>query len=947
MSDNLFSNWVIENCSTVGTGVLNLSGALGVNQSRFRDALNSGDVYYSLTSGADRECGIGAFNGTSTITRETVKATLVNGVYNDSSPAPLSLEGAAIVSCTLNADLMHQALDDIAQLRIDVDINTGNIISIGGDNTALEIRVSQNETDISTNVTDIAANTVNITANADAIAVIDDDLSYREVSITALEAGGLITQNGNTAILVAAGNGEIINSYDDTENQATEEISWLEQTFDLLANTGMPIVTGLGYTTIGLETNGSGTGIVKAYPGGINSAQRKIVVVLGQVEYVDQIITDVAYAPIVSNQIGNTLMDLIDFVEAGSKIKGMVLRPTDKVAPDLSIWRDAGEIFSVGSNYEDAKDNQNVSQIAAAGSELVGVFFNLTSFNNGTTGIGASVDLVPPDAYEPDGAGTISLLPNGTTVIHYILEATTGSRFMSYGQQTYSTHADAISNLFADRAAHLFPVELGQAFLLGQIVIDKDAAVWGGFAEIFPLDSATSSGSSSGAASQAVNVSYSDTFNLGNNVQSALDTLAGLKLTPDQLAAVQASQAPSAVNEFITAAVVADNVTNAELNLAIGNINSPLMDLPLDNSLAMKQGVGNVDFARASTATYIDRYGAVQTAQIDEPRFEKEGLLIEGASTNDILFSQDFNDGNWAKVNTTVLSSTILAPDGTNTAYEISVNAESAYIQQTATFAIGETYTASGFIKKSTSTLVGCGIGAIAGITLDLDAGTITDLGNTTAASLTPIGDGWFRWTATGVASGTSHGVRPLEDNAVITSPIVAYIWGVQLEELPFASSYQLTTTVAVTREGDMCDVTFYGNGPLGSKANTIAIDFVHNGIVTSFDKIIQIDEADYRAIRKSSSTQIRSDYGGADSIVTVPINQVVRLVDISDDTDHIVYINGAELGRIALQSDSTTMPTRIALGYNIGSGSQYLWGHLSNFRLYDFALTPTEVGLA
>ena len=66
-------------------------------------------------------------------------------------------------------------------------------------------------------------------------------------------------------------------------------------------------------------------------------------------------------------------------------------------------------------------------------------------------------------------------------------------------------------------------------------------------------------------------------------------------------------------------------ISTADIMMAIGNLNSPLLDMPLKNSLAMKAGVGSATFTRASTATYVDRYGVLKTASIDEPRFEKEG----------------------------------------------------------------------------------------------------------------------------------------------------------------------------------------------------------------------------------------------------------------------------------------------------------------------------------
>ncbi|ENW9131582.1 phage tail protein, partial [Escherichia coli] len=46
-----------------------------------------------------------------------------------------------------------------------------------------------------------------------------------------------------------------------------------------------------------------------------------------------------------------------------------------------------------------------------------------------------------------------------------------------------------------------------------------------------------------------------------------------------------------------------------------------------------------VNFTRASTATYIDKSGCLQTAAKNEPRFEREGLLIEGQRTNHMVKS--------------------------------------------------------------------------------------------------------------------------------------------------------------------------------------------------------------------------------------------------------------------------------------------------------------------
>ncbi|WP_336657582.1 phage head spike fiber domain-containing protein [Leclercia adecarboxylata] len=78
--------------------------------------------------------------------------------------------------------------------------------------------------------------------------------------------------------------------------------------------------------------------------------------------------------------------------------------------------------------------------------------------------------------------------------------------------------------------------------------------------------------------------------------------------------------------------------------------------IPLNDSLTMLAGFGpydritfgdqyaelptrSVKFSRATTATYIDKSGELQIAEINEPRFEKEGLLIEQQSTNLLKWS--------------------------------------------------------------------------------------------------------------------------------------------------------------------------------------------------------------------------------------------------------------------------------------------------------------------
>ncbi len=143
-------------------------------------------------------------------------------------------------------------------------------------------------------------------------------------------------------------------------------------------------------------------------------------------------------------------------------------------------------------------------------------------------------------------------------------------------------------------------------------------------------------------------------------------------------AAEAGRQATAAANSANTAKTEADrSKTEADRSEAAANSTpdiQPLPDvwIPFNDSLDMITGfapgykkitVGDeeitlpsdkiVSFTRASTATYINKSGVLTVAGIDEPRFEKDGLLIEGQRTN--LLINSTNPSKWNKSSNMIL----------------------------------------------------------------------------------------------------------------------------------------------------------------------------------------------------------------------------------------------------------------------------------------------------
>ena len=244
-----------------------------------------------------------------------------------------------------------------------------------------------------------------------------------------------------------------------------------------------------------------------------------------------------------------------------------------------------------------------------------------------------------------------------------------------------------------------------------------------------------------------------------------------------------------------------------------------------------------ITFTRASTATYFDSAGVLQSAAINAPRFDynpstlaAQGLLIEESRANLLTYSDDFGNAAWTKSGSTVSTDTTTAPTGTVVADSL-IEDTSTGQHRTFRNATGTTntnpYTFSVFAKANTRTRIYLGIAE--GTTFvrqgnavfDLSAGTVVSAGGGSggatggSATITAVGNGWYRCTYTLTLGGTDTTVFS-DINLVSTGTTISYtgngtsglfLWGAQLEAGAFPTSYIPTTTTALTRAVDVASV--------------------------------------------------------------------------------------------------------------------------------------------
>ncbi len=353
--------------------------------------------------------------------------------------------------------------------------------------------------------------------------------------------------------------------------------------------------------------------------------------------------------------------------------------------------------------------------------------------------------------------------------------------------------------------------------------------------------------------------------------------------------------------------------------------------------------------SEGALSDYIKTEGTTETKTVetftDVPRLDWynsscPSLLLEPQRTNGFTYSEQFNQSAWFKSNCTITTNQIIAPDGTLTADLATSTASGGGIYK---FGIWNTTEKTGsiFVKKNTSSTAEIfnGSASTNRVLFNLDNGTITTQGGTMTGTIENFGNGWYRLTATHTATASQTFVIKPETNESV------YIWGAQIEDASYSSSYIKTEASTVTRLKDEC--TNGGDSDLFDiTEGTFFVDTTP--FTREATERITLSNNNYNnriLISKSSSTELQyiivSNNVTSLSITTdINYNERNKIAITFQQNKFRVYLNGL----LKYTETSENIPTGLNDFSFKGIGNALYWsGKIHDARIYDRALTEAE----
>jgi len=385
-----------------------------------------------------------------------------------------------------------------------------------------------------------------------------------------------------------------------------------------------------------------------------------------------------------------------------------------------------------------------------------------------------------------------------------------------------------------------------------------------------------------------------------------------------------------------------------------------------------------VKFKRASTATYINKSGELKTAEINEPRFEKEGLLIEGQRTNYMLNSTTpaswgksanmnvaevgtdsfgFTYGKFVCNESLIGQSTTLNMAVVSTSGAVDVSGDNKCVTTSCRFKTDlELLLRIRFeaFDGSASSNLGYAIVNTRSLLVEI-TGVAAD--RLTARVNKDEATGWIFVEATIQASKETYITSAIQyapkKGGVVESGDYIYLATPQVEDGPCVSSFIISGATAATRVSDIVTVPIKNN--LYNLPFTVLCEVHKNWYKTPNAAPRVFDTGGHQSgaaiiLAFGSSTEFDGfpycDIGGSNRRVNenASLEKMIMGMRVKGDYNTCSVSNGTLSSETKTTWRYIVSSATIRLGGQTTAGSRHLFGHIRNFRIWHKALTDRQL---
>lgn len=366
-----------------------------------------------------------------------------------------------------------------------------------------------------------------------------------------------------------------------------------------------------------------------------------------------------------------------------------------------------------------------------------------------------------------------------------------------------------------------------------------------------------------------------------------------------------------------------------------------------------------------SVTSYIATAGSVVNRTTT---YNKIGYLSEKGVTNLVQRSAEFDNAYWTTDQSSVTANAVYAPDGTLSGDKLVENSATGTIHQiyrNAVLTVGQPGSVSIYARageRNWLTILMDNTNAY----FNLTTGALGTVGSGLTATITYVGNGWYRCTVTKAALTTTGQLSFKLANADAgqvydgngTSGL--YIWGAQAEAKLAPTTYIPTTSATVTRNSEMLSIpakdvigpsgtiiiNFYNDGDDTLNRNRVFLSATNGSVTTSGAMLIyQILGASgrWRSYFGKTDGTLQAISGGNSAITAGFHTMALRWTS----TNQQIWVDGAFVASGALtETPSFGSNHLIYFGPNTTNSSGFGEVPISEVNFFNTTLSDADMAL-